>query len=103
MSLATWNCSFRKEEVEMPVDMPIKILLVTILFALPLVPTFWAIKDIPKRRFASSRAKMVWFAFVASVPFVGAMFYILLGRRNTQAALSLNTTLDSMEVNKTDA
>jgi len=83
--------------------MPFRILLVIILFAIPLVPTFWAIQDIPKRRFASSRAKTVWFAFVATVPFVGAMFYILLGRRNTRTALSLNTTLDSMEGNKTDA
>ena len=64
--------------------MPFKILLVAVVLILPLVPTFWAILDIPKRRFASSRGKMIWFALVATLPFFGAVVYILFVRRRTQ-------------------
>jgi hypothetical protein len=64
--------------------MPLNILAVVALFSLPLVPTFWAILDIPKRRFSSPRKKAVWFAIVATFPFVGAMFYIILVRRHTE-------------------
>ncbi len=64
--------------------MPVKILVVIIILIIPLVPTFWAITDIPGRRFSSSRAKVIWFAVVATLPFVGAVIYVLLVRRNTQ-------------------
>ncbi len=68
------------EEYSMPLDM---ITLIVIL-SLPLAPTFWAILDIPKRRFATVRRKIVWFLFVSTFPFVGAMFYIILVRRHTE-------------------
>ncbi|MFZ2445367.1 MAG: PLD nuclease N-terminal domain-containing protein [Syntrophobacteraceae bacterium] len=64
--------------------MPLKILLVVLIFALPLIPTFWAILDIPKRQFSSVKAKLLWFGLVATLPFIGAMIYIFLGRRHTQ-------------------
>jgi hypothetical protein len=64
--------------------MPIKILVVLAILALPLVPTFWAIQDIPKRRFDPPKRKLMWLLFVSSLPFFGAMFYIIIGRRNTQ-------------------
>jgi hypothetical protein len=64
--------------------MPVKILLVIIILIIPLAPTFWAIMDIPRRRFSSSRAKVIWFAVVTTLPFLGAMIYILLVRRRTQ-------------------
>jgi len=64
--------------------MPVRILILTALFILPLLPTFWAIQDIPKRRFATHRKKILWFLLVSSLPFVGAMLYILLVRRHTK-------------------
>jgi hypothetical protein len=64
--------------------MPFKLLLVIIVLALPLLPTFWAILDIPKRRFATTRKKLMWFFVVATLPFLGAIFYITFGRRHTQ-------------------
>jgi hypothetical protein len=64
--------------------MPLKILLVVALVGGPLVPTFWSILDIPKRRFSSSRKKMIWFALVSTLPFLGGMLYILFARRHTQ-------------------
>jgi hypothetical protein len=64
--------------------MPFKLLLVIIVLALPLLPTFWAILDIPKRRFATTRMKFIWFFVVATLPFLGAIFYIIFARRHTQ-------------------
>ncbi len=64
--------------------MPFKILLVGIILILPLLPTFWAILDIPKRRFSSYKSKMIWFLVVSTLPFVGAIFYIALARRHTE-------------------
>lgn len=64
--------------------MPFKLLLVIIVLALPLLPTFWAILDIPKRRFMTTRKKFIWFFVVATLPFLGAVFYITFARRHTQ-------------------
>ncbi|ABK15861.1 hypothetical protein Sfum_0159 [Syntrophobacter fumaroxidans MPOB] len=64
--------------------MPLNIVALIAILSLPLVPTFWAILDIPKRRFASPRKKAVWFAIVSTFPFIGAMIYIILIRRHTE-------------------
>jgi hypothetical protein len=64
--------------------MPFKLLLVIIVLALPLIPTFWAILDIPKRRFSSTKKKMIWFMAVATLPLMGAIFYITFERPHTQ-------------------
>lgn len=62
-----------------------KIVLVLILFVLPLVPTFWAIQDVPKRQFRSPRRKLLWFMSVSIFPFVGAVVYILFERKKTES------------------
>ena len=64
--------------------MPFKILIVVLILTLPMVPTFWAIFDIPKRRFPTRARKVIWFALVATFPFFGAVFYILFARRTTE-------------------
>lgn len=64
--------------------MPLKLLLMAIIFGAPLVPTFWSILDIPKRRFASERQKVLWIFVVATLPFIGGMAYILFVRRTTK-------------------
>jgi hypothetical protein len=63
--------------------MPLKILLIVLLFVLPITPTFWALQDIPRRRFADRKKKLIWFLLVATLPCIGALVYILLVRRNT--------------------
>lgn len=62
----------------------LRTLIVIAIFTLPLIPTFWAILDIPRRRFSTPRQKMVWFLVVAGLPFFGAVLYILLVRRRTE-------------------
>jgi len=64
--------------------MPLKILMLAVIFGVPLIPTFWSILDIPKRRFATHKRKMLWFFVVATLPFIGGLIYILLVRRTTQ-------------------
>lgn len=64
--------------------MPLKMLMLAIIFGAPLVPTFWSILDIPKRRFASERQKLLWIFIVATLPFIGGMIYILFVRRTTE-------------------
>ncbi len=64
--------------------MVLKILLVIFLFGLPLIPTFWAIQDIPKRRFSSPRRKIAWFVGVSTIPFIGALLYIFFERKKTE-------------------
>lgn len=64
--------------------MPLQILVLLAIFAVPLLPTFWAIFDIPKRHFPSPKEKIVWLLTVSTLPFVGAMFYIFFKRRRTQ-------------------
>ena len=73
--------------------MPLKLLILVAIFVLPLVPTFWAIQDIPRRRFATPRKKLTWFAVVSTLPFLGAMLYLLIARRNTQPAESRSPDL----------
>ncbi len=63
--------------------MPIKILIVIAVLAIPLVPTFWAILDIPKRSFPTPKKKVLWFFTVSTLPCIGAILYILIGRRQT--------------------
>jgi drug/metabolite transporter (DMT)-like permease len=67
--------------------MPIRLLLAIILLIFPMVPTFWAIQDIPKRRFPTRKRKIVWFLLASSLPFVGAMCYILFIRKTTAPSL----------------
>jgi hypothetical protein len=64
--------------------MPLKILMLAAIFGVPLIPTFWSILDIPKRRFATHKKKMLWFFVVATLPFIGGLIYILFVRRTTQ-------------------
>lgn len=63
--------------------MPEQIIILLVLLTIPLIPTFWAILDIPRRKFSSTKKKILWFLLVSTLPFVGAMFYIIIGRRHT--------------------
>jgi hypothetical protein len=61
-----------------------KLVLIVAVLIIPLIPTFWAILDVPRRRFSTTRSKVIWFAVVSTLPCIGAIFYLLMGRRNTQ-------------------
>lgn len=61
----------------------LRTLVVIAILSVPLIPTFWAILDIPRRCFPTPGQKMAWFFVVATLPFFGALLYILLIRRHT--------------------
>ncbi len=63
---------------------PFNMLIVFVLFLIPLLPTLWAIVDLPKRRFSRTRWKIIWFALVATFPLFGAIAYFALVRRHTE-------------------
>ena len=69
--------------------MAINIVILMVILAIPLIPTFWAILDIPKRQFVTPKQKLVWFFTVSTLPCVGAILYILFGRRNTSPLAEL--------------
>jgi len=64
--------------------MPFRLLVVVLVLIVPLVPTFWALQDVPKRRFPTPKKKIMWFLVVSTLPFLGAMFYLFFARRNTE-------------------
>ncbi|MGO9017597.1 MAG: PLDc N-terminal domain-containing protein [Syntrophobacteraceae bacterium] len=63
---------------------PLNLLILMGIVLIPMIPTFWAIVDLPKRRFSSTKSKVIWFAVVSTLPCLGATLYFLLARRNTQ-------------------
>ncbi|MEM5790172.1 MAG: PLDc N-terminal domain-containing protein [Syntrophobacteraceae bacterium] len=83
--------------------MPLKILLLVAIFLIPMIPTFWAILDIPKRQFPTWKSKVIWFAVVSTLPVIGAMLYIFFVRRKTQPIRSPEPSTTLEEEIKTDA
>jgi hypothetical protein len=63
---------------------PLNLLILMVIAIVPVIPTFWAIVDLPRRRFSSTKSKVIWFAVVSTLPCLGATLYFLLARRNTQ-------------------
>jgi thiol:disulfide interchange protein len=63
---------------------PVNLGIFIAILIVPIIPTLWAIVDLPRRRFASARSKVLWFALVSTLPCLGATLYILLARRHTQ-------------------
>jgi hypothetical protein len=63
---------------------PVNLAIFIAILIVPIIPTLWAIADLPRRRFTRTRYKVLWFALVATLPCLGATLYILLARRHTQ-------------------
>jgi hypothetical protein len=79
--------------------MSLRILLVGIGFFILWIPTFWAILDVPKRRFPSIISKAIWFAVVSLVPVLGAILYIIWGRRDSQPPLNPHSSEEEFKDN----
>ena len=56
---------------------------------IPILPNLWSIWDIWTHPFKDYKEKMLWLVVAVSIPVLGGLLYILIGRRN---ALSSNTT-----------
>lgn len=64
----------------MELGVVLRIVLLVVLILLPMLPTFWAIRDVAYRRFPSLKGKVIWFAVVTLLPVLGALAYIIAGR-----------------------
>jgi hypothetical protein len=61
--------------------MDLRVIAVILALCVPfLLITVWALVDVAQREFATPRQKIVWW-LVASIPFVGAIPYVLFGIR----------------------
>ena len=63
---------------------PLNMLILFVILLIPLIPTLWAIVDLPRRRFSRTRWKVLWFGLVATLPVLGAILYFALARRHTE-------------------
>lgn len=60
------------------------VFIVSLLFALILF--VWAIVDVSRRTFKDGREMAVWLLIVLFIPFFGAVFYLIQGRKNQMEA-----------------
>jgi len=58
----------------------VNLLIVIVILLLPLVLTFWAIRDVAYGQFPTRKTKYIWFAVVSLLPGLGALAYLLAGR-----------------------
>lgn len=63
---------------------PYNMLILFVILLIPIIPTLWAIVDVPRRRFSRTRWKVIWFALVATLPVFGAILYFAVARRHTE-------------------
>jgi hypothetical protein len=51
-----------------------------VILILPMLLTFWAIRDVAYGQFPTLRAKYIWLVVVTLLPVVGALIYLVAGR-----------------------
>lgn len=52
-----------------------------IVIIIPLIFWLWALIDLLRSNFRDSSTKIVWLIAIIFVPFLGALLYLLIGRR----------------------
>ncbi|UCF94000.1 MAG: PLDc N-terminal domain-containing protein [Desulfobacterales bacterium] len=61
--------------------MTLKLLVIFLALCVPfLAATIWALTDVAQKEFGTTGKKALWWV-IASVPFIGAMFYLIFGFR----------------------
>jgi uncharacterized membrane protein YwzB len=61
------------------------LVIVIVILLLPLVFTFWAIRDVAYGQFPTPKTKYIWFAVVTLFPVLGALVYLVVGRSQRRA------------------
>jgi hypothetical protein len=56
-----------------------------VILILPMVLTFWAIRDVAYGQFSTVQIKYIWLAVVTLLPVVGALVYLVAGRSQRRA------------------
>jgi Phospholipase_D-nuclease N-terminal len=58
----------------------VNLIILLIILILPMVFTFWAIRDVVYGQFPTLQTKYVWLAVVTLLPVVGGLVYLVAGR-----------------------
>lgn len=58
-----------------------EILVLLVLFALPVLLWIWAAIDLLSSTFADNTNKIIWLIAIAFLPVIGAILYLIIGRR----------------------
>lgn len=52
-----------------------------VVILIPMILWFWALIDVLRSDFRDSTTKIVWLIAIIFVPFLGALLYLVIGRR----------------------
>jgi hypothetical protein len=58
----------------------VNLAILLVLLILPMVLTFWAIRDVAYGQFPTLQTKYIWLVVVTLLPVVGALVYLVAGR-----------------------
>ena len=58
----------------------VNLIILLVILILPMVFTFWAIRDVAYGRFPTPQTKYIWLAVVTLLPVVGGLVYLVAGR-----------------------
>ena len=58
----------------------VNLIILLVILILPMVFTFWAIRDVVYGHFPTLQTKYIWLAVVTLLPVVGALIYLVAGR-----------------------
>lgn len=67
---------------------PAEFLIILFIVGIPAALWLWAIIDLLTSEFENSVNKVVWLIAVAFIPFLGAVLYLLIGRRQKVKTLA---------------
>lgn len=67
---------------------PIELLLLLLFLAMPLGLWLWALIDLLRSSFADSITKLIWVVVIIFLPVLGAILYLLIGRRQKIKAIN---------------
>ncbi|MEJ8758662.1 PLD nuclease N-terminal domain-containing protein [Pontibacter sp. H259] len=56
-------------------------IIIILFLGMPVLLWLWAIIDLLRSNFADSVTKLIWLVVVAFIPFLGAILYLLIGRK----------------------
>jgi len=58
----------------------VNLIILLVILILPMLLTFWAIRDVAYGQFPTLQAKYIWLVVVTLLPAVGALVYLVAGR-----------------------
>jgi hypothetical protein len=67
---------------------PVEVIFLLLFAVVPFALWIWAIIDLQRGKFTNNTTKLIWLVVVAFIPFLGAILYLLIGKRQKVRPLS---------------